>query len=55
MAVRQYAGVLPPATFHNPPTVIRDGVRVLTDDAAQQLGDQVAHRYSSLLERLAAE
>ena len=44
-----------PITFHDPPTVEHDGRTYLTDEAAKALGDRVAARYASLLERLALE
>jgi hypothetical protein len=44
-----------PVTFHDAPTVERDGRRYLTDEAARELGDRVAARYSTLLDRLAQE
>lgn len=44
----------PPVNFRNAPTVTRDdGRRELTDDAARELGDQIAARYATLLDRLA--
>ena len=44
-----------PLTFTNAPTDVRDGVRYLSDDAAEKLGDRIASRYATLLERLSRE
>jgi hypothetical protein len=42
-------------TFRDAPTVVVGGRRYLRDDAARALGDQLAARYATLLERLAGE
>lgn len=55
METRVSEGTAPPLTFHNAPTVEIEGKLYLTDAAAEELGDRVAARYSTLLERLAAE
>lgn len=55
MSTTTQSAAQPPLTFRSAPIETRDGRRQLTDDAARELGDQLATRYASLLDRLAQE
>ncbi|BFM23505.1 hypothetical protein [Microbacterium sp. che218] len=50
--MRARGEVVPPSLMHADSEVV-DGVARLTDDAARSVGDMLAARYGSLLDRLA--
>lgn len=55
MAVGTKGNQREPLTFGNAPTVNRDGVIYVDDDAAVELARRIARRDAELLRRLAAE
>ena len=55
MGISTVQGRREPITFADAPTVERDGRRYLTNEAAVELGDQLAARYGSLLQKLSQE